>query len=324
MSIPPDGALHIAALCREHGLQVDVADLQLIVAGASGRVIMRVCPGGEPCGIIGVYWTAARADNGSFVDAARGLAAHGVRVPQILRYRDAGQGCGTCLVQDMGSADLLGLKNAPWAQLYPAYCSAIQAVHALHSLTPDWPLQPEFDATMYRWEQGYFAEHFLGRHCGLSARDFMELPATQQTADYLAGLPRVPVHRDFQSQNIMLQGEVAYLIDFQGMRYGRAEYDLASLVYDPYMELTAQQSDVLIAAYAQITGSAVQQPIFYACALQRLMQALGAYANIGYNQQRDWYLNMIPAGVAALRHVATRTPVESPAYPLSQWLLNHV
>lgn len=42
------------------------------------------------------------------------------------------------------------------------------------------------------------------------------------------------------------------------------------------------------------------------------MQALGAYANIGYNQHRDWYLNMIPAGVAALRHVATRTPVESP------------
>ena len=148
MNIPPDGALHIASLCREHGLQVDVADLQLIVAGASGRVIMRVCPGGEPCGIIGVYWTAARADNGSFVDAARGLAAHGVRVPQILRYRDDGQGCGTCLVQDMGSADLLGLKNAPWSQLYPAYCSAIQAVHALHSLTPDWPLQPEFDAAM--------------------------------------------------------------------------------------------------------------------------------------------------------------------------------
>ena len=75
MNIPPDGALHIASLCREHGLQVDIADLQLIVAGASGRVIMRVCPGGEPSGIIGVYWTAARADNGSFVDAAQGLAA---------------------------------------------------------------------------------------------------------------------------------------------------------------------------------------------------------------------------------------------------------
>jgi aminoglycoside/choline kinase family phosphotransferase len=43
------------------------------------------------------------------------------------------------------------------------------------------------------------------------------------------------VHRDFQSQNIIARSGHAYLIDFQGMRPGLAEYDLASLLFDPYV-----------------------------------------------------------------------------------------
>ena len=39
---------------------------------------------------------------------------------------------------------------------------------------------------------------------------------------------------------------------------------------------------------------------------------------------KDWYLNMIPNGVCALKTAASRTPDESFAYPLAQWLLNHV
>lgn len=318
------GAERILALCLEHGVSLCAADLKLIVAGASGRVIMRVCPGGSPCGIIGVYWTASRADNDSFVAAAKGLHRNGVRVPAILRYRDEGQGCGTCLVQDFGDKDLLSLKDSPWEVQRAAYCSALEAVHALHSLTPDWELQPAFDSALYRWEQSYFAEHFLAHHMGLSAAAFLDLPCTQQLADWLGSLPRVPVHRDFQSQNIMLQGDTAHLIDFQGMRLGRAEYDLASLVYDPYMSLSPQQSDELLAVYEQLSGQPLSPSVFYACALQRLMQALGAFANIGYNKNNAWYLAMIPAGVAALRHVAARTPEDSPAFPLAQWLLNHV
>lgn len=319
-AMTPAGADSILSLCREVGMQVELSDLQLIVAGASGRVIMRVAHQG----VIAVYWTPDRADNGSFVAAARGLHRMGVRVPQVLHYRDEGQGCGVCLIQDLGCQDLLGLKDASWEQKYAAYCSALQQVHKLHGLTPDWSLQPAFDASLYRWEQGYFAEHFLGRHLGLHPVDFMQLPSTNALANSLAELPRVPVHRDFQSQNIMLQNADAYLIDFQGMRMGRAEYDLASLVYDPYVSLLPAESDLLLAAYENISGKKLDMPVFSACALQRLMQALGAYANIGYNQKRNWYLNMIPAGTKALLHVAGRTSSDSPAYPLAQWLLNHV
>lgn len=318
------GAEQIAALCLEHGLHVTAKELVLIVAGASGRLVMRVCHAGVPCGIIGIYWTPDRADNHSFVDAALGLKQCGVPVPGILRYRALSGGCGVCLVQDLGSCDLLSLKDADAPVRMAAYRSALHGLHMLHSATVCWPLQPPFDADLYRWEQSYFAEHFLERHLGLSVATTGYFTLAAPVAEWLGTLPRVPIHRDFQSQNIMMYADKAYFIDFQGMRMGRAEYDLASLVFDPYMALPEHEVQVLLADYAAISGNPLDADVFAACALQRLMQALGAFANIGYNQKRNWYLNMIEPGVRALRHAAASVRVQSPAYQLAQWLLNLV
>jgi len=38
----------------------------------------------------------------------------------------------------------------------------------------------------------------------------------------------------------------AAIIDFQGMRPGLAEYDLASLLFDPYVELSGTEQSELI------------------------------------------------------------------------------
>lgn len=321
---PAVAARHIAELCHAYGLPVTVQDLELIVAGASGRVVVRVAPGGQSSGVLGVYWTANRADNNSFVPAAEGLALAGIRVPRVLHYQALAQGCGVCLVEDLGSMDLLSLKGLCFEQQLPAYSSALEQLAAFHRVQPDWALQPEFDAAMYRWEQGYFAEHLLGRHLGMNAADFADSEAAVQVARFLEAQPRVPVHRDFQSQNIMLHEGQAWFIDFQGMRYGCAEYDVASLAFDPYMDLNAEHADKLLAVYEQCIGHAVDADVYAACALQRMMQALGAFANIGYNQHRQWYLSLIPTGLNKLRHIAARITDGSPAHTLATWLLNHV
>lgn len=311
----------LAALMQQHlGTGVTPDSLQLIASGASGRSIMRSThPGAE--GLLGIYWTADRADNAAFVPAARCLAAAGLNVPALLATADYGEGRGACLVQDLGKTDLLSLREAPLDIRRAAYKQALEAVLPLHSLQPEMELQPPFDAAMYRWEQGYFAEHLLGRHLGKDAAEFTAHASMQNMAEMLAALPRVPVHRDFQSQNVMLHAGKAWLIDFQGMRYGRAEYDLASLVYDPYMDLSESESEELLCLYAELSGKPLDTEIFCACAMQRLMQALGAFANIGHNQHREWYLSLIPTGLRKLRQVAARVPAGSPTADAAQWLL---
>ena len=104
----------------------------------------------------------------------------------------------------------------------------------------------------------------------------------------------------------------AYLIDFQGMRHGVAQYDLASLLYDPYVTLSVQQRETLLADYivhCAEAGYAVApdfREIFDLCALQRLMQALGAYGFLGLTRGRPHFLKHIPAAMASLREVTAR------------------
>lgn len=305
----------LAHMIQQHtGHATDPEMLQPVSLGASGRSIMRAH------GVLGIHWTGARADNNSFLPAARRLQQAGVPVPTILDEQLLPDHCGACLVEDLGQTDILSLKEGPQEDMMAAYRSALDALLLLSRTHDDGQLQPPFDAALYRWEQEYFAEHLLARHLGEDASAFLQQPALTHMATWLASLPRVPVHRDFQSQNIMWKDGQAWLIDFQGMRMGRTEYDLASLLYDPYMELTQDERSSLLSYWEQISGDSIDSAIFAACAMQRLMQALGAFANIGYNMGKEWYLQRIPAGLAALQEVVANTPTDSPAAPVAACL----
>lgn len=309
--ISEQARLTLARLMQQHaGLVVPPESLQVIAAGASGRAIVR---SSRLPGCIGIYWTPERADNNSFLPAAHGLRKAGILVPAILEELDCGNGCGACLVQDLGKTDLLSLKQENWHIRREAYVRTIQTIHKLHTCKPNWVLQPGFDVALYRWEQGYFAEHYLQTYCGKEAAAFMQQAAMVSLAEYLAALPVSAVHRDFQSQNVMLYQGDAWLIDFQGMRAGRPEYDMASLLLDPYMQLSPAEQAELLLYWEQLRGLRIDRSIYAACALQRIMQALGAYANIGIHQHKKWYLDLIPAGLSALRQAISLAPAGSPA-----------
>lgn len=317
----PDGAVPLARLMGQYThTTVRPQDLTLVAEGASGRCVMR-CSLPSCIGIIGIYWTAARADNASFTAAADGLQAAGVCVPRVYARQEYGEGCGACLVEDLGEGSLLTLRNAPRDAKLCAYEAALRTMQTFHGVRVNWSMQPPFDTALYTWEQAYFAEHLLGRHLRHpAAADFARQPACRKVAAWLAGQPRVPVHRDFQSQNIILRDGKAYCIDFQGMRAGLGEYDAASLLYDPYMELTDDERAELLKRLTLLSGPAVDPELLQACTLQRLMQALGAFANIGYNQRNSWYLQLIPTAMRTLRRVCANVPIDAPAYPLAACL----
>lgn len=293
-------------------------DFQTLALGASGRTIVRIRLDGRTC--IGIRWGNDRADNDSFIPAARHLRAHGVSVPEIYDYEPLGPGCGAALVEDLGDANLLGFRGEPWPTLRLRYIRAMEQLHLLHDcpFPEDFSLQPAFDEALYHWEQAYFAEHLLGTHLGMETAPFLNHPALKELAQFLASLPARPVHRDSQSQNVHIHAGKTWLIDFQGMRGGRPEYDLASLVYDGYAHLSPVQAQELLREWERITGRPLDERIFRACALQRVMQMLGAYANIGHNQRKTWYLAQIPAG---LEHLRRLLPGSTLAEPLAAMLV---
>ncbi len=288
-----------------------------IEKGGSGRKYYRLATGADSSMIV-VKYSPERTENRKFVDLATFLDGAGVRVPRIFLH-DAE--AGLIWMQDLGSEDLWSLRDEPWAVRGAAYRSSIDAVFALHSeATRAFEASPvsvelEFDAALYRWEQGYFVEHCLGGVFGLGAEELArcaELPVMGAMAERLATEPRVLVHRDFQSQNVLVSEGRAWLIDFQGLRPGLAQYDLASLLYDPYVTLTDGERTELLAYYRDLAagrGVAVDgnfEEIFWMCAAQRLMQALGAYGFLGLQRGQPEFLASVPTARRSLTEVVAR------------------
>jgi aminoglycoside/choline kinase family phosphotransferase len=288
--------------------------LEPIKRGASGRTIVRVkTPGHEP--FIGIHWNEDREDNSQFIPVANFLKQAKLRVPAILhdrsRYRVA-------LVEDLGDVDLLSLKSRPFAERLPYYRSAFEQVDRLFYAKPakDFHLMPAFDAALYRWEQNYFFEFLVEEFLGMDAGPLRKNPAFVDLSERLGTVARHLVHRDFQSQNLMIKDDKVWLIDFQGLRRGRQEYDLASLIFDPYMDHNEQEREALLALWEEIADERPLETLFHECAAQRLMQALGAYGNIVKNRGDEWYRPHIATAARLLGVVTRGTPLEAPLAPV--------
>lgn len=279
--------------------------------GGSDRKFYRIRMGGET--MIFIKYSNHKEENRHYVAIARFLAKAGVCVPEVYLHDEEE---GLIWMQDLGEVDLWSHRRKPWPVRRELYESTLDAVFAMHSRAAhgdgvgELQLQRVFGADLYLWEQGYFFEHCLGNFFKIDAGELaalVALPALQAAAERLASIPRVLVHRDFQSQNVMIREGVAWLIDFQGMRFGLAQYDLASLLYDPYVSLHDGERVALLDYYKTLCGGVSPDfdEIFRWCALQRLMQALGAYGFLGLQKRRGEFLTYVPVALRSLRKVAS-------------------
>lgn len=295
---------------RFPSLEATEVTISPIEKGGSERKFYRIqfSPGQS---MVLIKYTHEHAENERYVEIAEFLATHGVRTPKIF-FHDPRE--GLIWIEDLGERDLWSYRDETWATRRPFYKSALAEIAKLHRVSAadlaeirvDLPAQ--FDTALYLWEQHYFFENCLGRHIGVEQRKrrkLAALPALRQIAERLASFPRTLVHRDFQSQNIVLRDGQAHLIDFQGMRPGLAEYDLASLLYDPYVHLTDSDRAELLEFYrstAEVNDPAFAEK-FRLCAMQRLMQALGAYGYLGHVKHNKAFLAHIPAALRSLGEV---------------------
>jgi aminoglycoside/choline kinase family phosphotransferase len=292
-------------------LEESAVKITRIEKGGSDRRFYRVrCSPGQT--IILVKYNLEREENRHYVEIAEFLAEHRLHAPKI-HYHDPEE--GLIWIEDLGKRDLFSYRNESWLVRRAFYESALDEIVKLHCLPEEARsaiqknLPAAFDTALYCWEQNYFFENCLGRYFGVEEKELTELPALRQIAERLGNRQRVLVHRDFQSQNIIVRNAQAHLIDFQGMRPGLAEYDLASLLFDPYITLSRAEGEELLTAYEAKRNAALSpvseqfREIFHLCGIQRLMQALGAYGFLGLVKGNKTFLNHIPAAMRSLRSI---------------------
>jgi aminoglycoside/choline kinase family phosphotransferase len=291
--------------------------------GGSDRKFYRLrSPGIQP--LIYVQYGQQKEENRHYVEIAEFLERAGVRVPRMYLHEAM---YGRIWMEDLGESDLWSFRNEPWSVRRSLYEAALKEALRLHTCAQDFlppvedalGLQPPFDEKLYLWEQDYFLQNCLGRHFGKPADVLApSREALSSLAVELSHMPRVLVHRDFQSQNIVVNEGVPCLIDFQGMRFGLPQYDLASLLLDPYVDLTPDEREELLEFYCDRwtaqEGSAGGGPapdfrrVYALCAAQRLMQALGAYGFLGHEKGREEFLAHIPVALVRLLDVIRVIP----------------
>lgn len=280
--------------------------------GGSDRRFWR--GGGKAAGLIAVSYGPEKAENSRYAHCADFLHRRGVRVPEVLAHDESWR---RLLMEDAGTEDLWSHRGESWKVRGELYGKALREVALMHAIDlrdaeSEHVLREPFDAQLYRWEQDYFFEHFMGDKEAKALRSAVPLDAQ---AEELAQRPRVLVHRDFQSQNVMVRGGEVTLIDFQGMRAGLAGYDVASLLYDPYVPMRLEERAELSAFYAAIAGRtdvAGWQAELQACARQRLMQALGAYGFLGIVKAKETFLGHIPVAAQRLAALCEEDPAWLP------------
>lgn len=263
--------------------------VEFIGARGSERVFFR--SGGA---VVVVYDDANRAENAFYAEHSRWLGGKGVPVPRVLAFLP---GMKTLVLENAGEERETTLEEK--IRVVEELCrfNALGGCFLSGKEVP--PLSEPFGPALWKWERELFEKHCLGERFGRtmsgSVREELE-----RVAETLEKEPKALVHRDFQSTNVLWKDGAPAFIDFQGMRLGPAVYDLASFVYDPYVEIPARHREALVLHYAKKSGREDIPTVLPFAAVQRLVQCLGAYGRLASVGQKGFGKFVMPALVNLL------------------------
>jgi aminoglycoside/choline kinase family phosphotransferase/choline kinase len=154
----------------------------------------------------------------------------------------------------------------------------------------------------------YFVEAFLKNFLNQDPPTALLIPEFNLLAQgALEGGIMGLMHRDLQSRNLMVKNNKIFFIDFQSARMGPIQYDLASLLIDPYVNLDADEKDEIL-AYS-IAALSTRLPIdrgsfissFNHCCITRNLQILGAFSYLGMVKKKRQFFEYIPTAVSTLK-----------------------
>jgi aminoglycoside/choline kinase family phosphotransferase/dTDP-glucose pyrophosphorylase len=251
----------------------------------------------------------------AFVNIGRHLSDRGIPVPQIY---DGDTFSGYVFLEDLGNLDLQTL-----VQHTDNFEKIIRLYQTVIHLLTDFSMfgAEQFDVSwayqtlryskelILENECRYFVEAFLNTYLELEITydDFkkeFEYVAENALQHALDGL----MHRDFQSRNIMVKDDEFYFIDFQGSRLGPIQYDLASLLIDPYVQLPPDIQAQLLQYGVEKLKTDINlntdnfRRCYRYCRLTRNLQILGAFGYLSRVKAKSQFEQYIPPAGVTLKN----------------------
>jgi aminoglycoside/choline kinase family phosphotransferase len=262
----------------------------------------------------------------SYVTIARHFHALGLNVPEVLEQDHER---GFLLITDLGvQLYQESLNEQTVDRLYGDALGALIVLQAGTSTTTDKFL-PDYDEALLLREMEIFREWYLGRHLGLrlSAGQNRVLDEVfAQLARSALAQPRVWVHRDYHSRNLMVTRlNNPGILDFQDAVLGPVTYDLVSLLRDCYISWPREQVEDWVKGYHEL---ALQSGIpageddagflrwFDLMGVQRHLKASGIFARLNHRDGKPGYLADIPRTLGYVHEVSARYPELQPLQAL--------
>ena len=258
-----------------------------------------------------------KEDMRPYIEIARRLHHLGLNVPEVL---EQDQARGYLLLTDLGQQMYLPqLNEATVERLYGDALGALVTLQA--GIFTDPGFLPEYDEALLRRELELFREWYLGRHLGL-ALSRAQTAALDGAFTLLVrsalAQPRVWVHRDYHSRNLMVTRENnPGILDFQDAVRGPATYDLVSLLRDCYIAWPLERIEEWALGYQALalqSGLPVRADEaqflreFDLMGVQRHLKATGIFARLHHRDGKPTYLDDIPRTLGYVVGVSGRHP----------------
>jgi aminoglycoside/choline kinase family phosphotransferase len=246
-----------------------------------------------------------------FLEVRDLLASRGVDVPAVL-VEDTPN--GWLLVEDLGDDTLAAHLAAHPGAREPLYVRAVTDLASAQAALRDLPAgsvvgSRAFDEDLLLWEIHHFREWALdARGYALPAATRARFDAVaQRLAARIARWPRVFVHRDYQSRNLMVRpGGGLCWIDFQDALLGPRVYDLVALLNDSYQVFDRAFVEARLDDYARAAGlpaaeRAAIELEFDVVTVQRKLKDAGRFVFIDRVKGNPSFLKFVEPTLAKAR-----------------------
>jgi len=250
----------------------------------------------------------------SFLHVAKVFSEANVHVPEVLVH-DLKQ--GFLLLSDLESTTYLEAVGADSSVTDHLYSDAVDALIRIQLASYSGVL-PDYDEALLLKELTLFPDWYLAKHLQvvLNVKQKTELDeGFKRILQNNLAQPRVFVHRDYHSRNLMVTTPNPGIVDFQDAVYGPITYDLVSLFKDAYICWDEERILDWIIRYWE-KAKKVRLPVaanftdFYRdfewMGVQRHIKVLGIFARLCHRDGKNNYLRDMPLVINYLRETCER------------------